>query len=143
MKITCGNNLKIESGQAVKMIAKHLYKNLGGAYKFESHANMCDVYFIVLYEVPRLQKWIGKADNPEEKKEYNALHEMKINLNITTYQNKVRVNLIEITPQERTLGYDCYKPELIQLDIIAAREKIWDKVKKRLEKEYQDYDFAF
>lgn len=140
MKILCKTDLKIQSGQAVKMIAKHIKKNLGGAYKLTVGANTCDVYFLIYYEVPKLHKLIGNSPGKEE---YNKVHEMHIDLNITTYQNKVRVNLIEITPEERTIGYDLYKPEIIQADIVKARELIWNKVQKRLEKAYGEYDFVF
>lgn len=140
MKILCKTDLKIQSGQAVKMIAKHMKKNLGGAYKLTVGANTCDVYFLIYYEVPKLHKLIGNSPGKEE---YNKVHEMHIDLNITTYQNKVRVNLIEITPEERTIGYDLYKPEIIQADIVKARELIWNRVQKRLEKAYEEYDFVF
>lgn len=140
MKILCKTELKIESGQAVKKIAKHLYKNLSGAYKFTTGSNTCDVYFLLYYEIPKLNKLIGPAENKED---YNAVHEMRINLNITTYQNKIRVNLIEITPEERTIGFDLYKPEIIQEDIIKARELIWSRVQKRISKAYENYDFVF
>lgn len=140
MKILCKTDLKIESGKAVKMIGKHLKKNLGGAYKLVMSANTCDVYFLIYYEVLKLHKLIGNSPGKEE---YNKVHEMHIDLNITTYQNKVRVNLIEITPEERTIGYDLYKPEIIQSDIVHARELIWSKVQKRLMKAYEGYDFAF
>lgn len=140
MKILCKTDLKIQSGQAVKMIAKHMKKNLGGAYKLTVGANTCDVYFLIYYEVPKLHKLIGNSPGKEE---YNKVHEMHIDLNITTYQNKVRVNLIEITPEERTIGYDLYKPKIIQDDIVKARELIWNKVQKRLEKAYEEYDFVF
>lgn len=140
MKILCKTDLKIQSGQAVKMIAKHMKKNLGGAYKLTIGANTCDVYFLIYYEVPKLHKLIGNSPGKEE---YNKVHEMHIDLNITTYQNKVRVNLIEITPEERTIGYDLYKPEIIQDDIVKARELIWNKVQKRLEKAHEEYDFVF
>lgn len=140
MKILCKTDIKVESGKAVKMIAKHLKKNLGGAYKLTVGANTCDVYFLIYYEVPKIHKLIG---NSPDKDEYNKVHEMHIDLNITTYQNKVRVNLIEITPEERTIGYDLYRPEIIQADIVQARELIWSKVQKRLMKAYENYDFVF
>lgn len=138
MNIVCGKGLTIQSGAAVNKIGKYLYKHLDGAYKFTHSPNMCDVYFLVLYQLPREKQIPGK-----QKEGYNDMHEMHVDLNITTYQNKIRVNLIEITEDERTIGYDLYKPELIQTDIEAAKEKIYQKVCKRLEKAYEEYDFIF
>lgn len=148
MMITCGkssnsnssnkNNLNIQSNAAVKKLAKFAYKNLAGAYKFDSKANECDVYFTVLYQVPLEDRVVKHFKDGS----YDV-QEMKIDLNITTYQNKVRVNLIELSPDERTLGYDRYEPELIQSDIQAAMKKVWDKIQKRLTKAYENYDFLF
>lgn len=118
---------KIPANLAVNKISKYLYKHLDGAFKFQVSANMCDIYFLLLYQVPGI---------PDVK-------EMHINLNVTTYQNKVRVNVIEVTPEERTLGFDCYEPELIQTDLEAAKKKIFDKVVKRVSKAYEKYDFIF
>lgn len=117
----------IPANLAVNKIGKYLYKHLDGAFKFKTSANTCDVYFLLLYQEP------GVCD----------VQEMHINLNITTYQNKVRVNAIEVTPEERTLGYDCYSPELIQTDLEAAKKKIFDTVVKRVSKAYEGYDFIF
>lgn len=138
MIITCktsGAQHKMQAGQQVNKIGQYLYKHIDGAFKIEKTGNMCDVYFMILYEIPKLQRRFG---HPEDRK----MHEMHINLNITTYQNKIRVNVIEVSPEERTLGSYVFLPEVMQ-DLETAKKLILDKVVKRVSKVYEDYDFVF
>lgn len=117
---------KLSANQQVNRVGKYIYKNLDGAFKFKTSSNMCDVYITLLYEVPSS----------------NDVKEMTLDLNITTYQNKLRVNIIELTPQERTIGYDLYKPEDL-MNLEEAKKTILQKVIKRISKAYEDYNFLF
>ena len=127
---------KIPAGQQVNRVGKYLKKHLDGAYSIKMSPNMCDVYVTLLYQIPYLQRIPGKG------KEYNGIHEMTLDINVTTYQNKVRVNVIELSPEERTLGFDCYSPEKLQ-NLEQAKELILNKIIKKVSKAYQDYDFVF
>lgn len=117
---------KLSANQQVNRVGKYIYKNLDGAFKFKTSSNTCDVYITLLYEVP------GSND----------VKEMTLDLNITTYQNKLRVNIIELTPQERTIGYDLYKPEDL-MNLEEAKKTILQKVIKRISKAYEGYNFLF
>lgn len=142
MKIFCkgntnkNNNQGLSPAQQVNRVGKYLYKNLDGAFKIEFSPNMCDVYVTLLYQLPYLDRIPGKG------REYNDVHEMTLNLNITTYQNKLRVNVIEMTDEERTLGHDTYSPEKL-INLSDAKDLIFNKVVKRVSKAYEDYDFIF
>lgn len=136
MKIIASNQTKLQAGQQVNRIGKYLYKNLDGAFKYKTSSNTCDVYFTLLYQIPYLQRIPGKG------KQYNDVHEMVIDLNVTTYQNKVRVNIVEMDPNERTLGYDVYLPEKLE-DLESAKKTILNKVIKKVSKAYENYDFLF
>lgn len=139
MKILCKSNKpqpKLQAGQQVNRVGKYLYKNLDGAFKIEHSPNMIDVYVTLLYQLPKLQRIPGKG------REYNDVHEMTLDINITTYQNKLRVNVIEMTPEERTLGYDCYSPEKLD-NLEDAKDMIFNRIVKKVSKAYQDYDFIF
>lgn len=120
--------------QLVNKLGKYLYKKLDGAYKYETSPNMCDVYVTILYQLPYLQRVPGKG------KEYNDVHEMTLNLNITTYGNKIRLNVIELTPDQKTLGHDVFPPEQLT-SLEAARDRIFDRVMYRVSKAYKDYEF--
>lgn len=135
-KSNSSNSTKIPTGQQVNRVGKYLYKNLDGAFKIEYSPNTCDVYVTLLYEVPYLQKIPGRG------REYNKVHEMTLDLNITTYQNKVRVNILETDENERTLGHNVYSPEVLE-NLQSARDIIYKNVVKHVSKAYAEYDFIF
>lgn len=123
---------KIPASQQVKRVGKYLYKNLDTAYNYESRSNEFDVYFTLYYQ--KIHPTLGIA--------INDIQEMNLNINITTYQNKVRVDIFEITPWERTLGYKLYSPEKLD-DLPSAMKMIWNDVVKTVSKSYKEYDFIF
>lgn len=122
---------QIPASQQVNRVGKYLYNQLDGAYKYVKSGNMYDVYCTLLYE---LKAEFGGIPND--------VQEMTININITTYQNKLRINTIEMTPQERTLGFDIMKPEELA-DLKQAMEIIIWKVGNRIRKAYKDYTILF
>ena len=138
MKIThtsikAANQQVLPASKQVKRIGQYLYKHIDGAYDFKSSSNKYDVYFLLLYELKKELRESGK-DYP--------VQEMRININVTTYQNKVRINIIELTPKERTIGFDLYTPEKVQ-DLQKAYPVIMEKIYKRIYKAYQDYYFLY
>lgn len=122
------------TSQQINAIGKYLYKHLGGAQSLKISPNMCDVYFIILYQLPYDKQYLKNG------REKNDVHEMLIDANITTYKNKIRVNTIEITPEEKTLGFDLFDPAISQ-DLELARSLIYQRVVKRVSKAYKDYIF--
>ena len=131
--IKAANQPVLPASKQVKRIGQYLYKHIDGAYDFNSSSNNYDVYFLLLYELKKELREPGK-DYPVE--------EMKININVTTYQNKVRINIIELTPKERTIGFDLYAPEKVQ-DLQKAYPVIMEKIYKRVYKAYEDYYFLY
>lgn len=127
MIILCNSKNTIPTSQMVNRLGKYLYNHLDGAFRYKKSGNTFDIYTTLLYEL---------------KEEYggvkNDVQEMTINISITTYQNKIRVNTIEVTPDERTLGYDLLKPELLD-DLDAAQSIIMTKVHKRIDKAYEHH----
>ena len=123
----------LPASKQVKRIGQYLYKHIDGAYDFKSYSNNYDVYFLLLYELKKELREPGK-DYP--------VQEMKININVTTYQNKVRIDIIELTPKERTIGFDLYTPEKVQ-DLQKAYPVIMEKIYKRIYKAYEDYYFLY
>lgn len=115
----------------VNKIGQYLYKHLDGAFKYKKDRNTYDVYVTLLYEL---------------KEEYggtkNDVQEMTINISITTYQNKIRVNTIEVTPQARTLGFDLFPIDKMY-DMRLAMDIIKWKVSKRIQKAYEHYIILF
>ena len=87
----------IPASKLVNMLGKYLYKHIDSAFKYNVSGNMNDIYFYVYYQRSRLNQDWTKPD------EYNDMHEMTINLNLTTYSNKISLNLIEVSPSDKTL----------------------------------------
>ena len=119
------------TSQLVNKIGKYLYNHIDGAFKYKKSSNMYDVYFTLLYQ---LKLEFGG--------EVNDVKEMTVNINITTYQNKIRVNVIEMTPEERTIGYDLFTPDKLQ-NLEEAKDLIFNRVVKRVSKAYENYIFLF
>ena len=126
-----------ETSNLVNKVGQYLYKNIDSAYKGIRSTNTYDVYFFVLYQIPFEQRIPGR-----NKEGYNDMHEMHINISLTTYQNKIRVNVTEISPKEWTFGYILIPPEKLK-NLDEARKLILDQVIKKLKKHYQDYDFLY
>lgn len=126
----------ISLNQYVNKLGKYLYNNLDGAFKLVKSSNTCDVYITLLYQLPKLQQIPGKG------KDYNDVHEMIINLSITTYQDKIRINIIEQDEYERTLGHLIYHTDFLS-DLKSAKSIIFKNVCKCISKHYSDYHFIY
>lgn len=121
------SDTKLQPEQQVNRIGKYLYKTIDGAYKIKFGVMTCDIYMIMYYQT---------SGNSE------SFKEMRIDINITTYQKKIRVNVIEMTDYEKTLGCSVYKPDQIKV-LSEARKLIYNDICKHISKAYSDYDFIF
>jgi len=118
---------KMSPAQTLNQVGRYLYKHIDGATKIKFSANQCDVYLTIYYQ-----------------KRYRAetFESMDIDINLTTYSNKLRVNVIEMDEWEKTLGSFTIKEE--ELDNLAfLNDKIYQNVCKYIVKEYSDYEFVF
>lgn len=133
--IVCGKSAKppkYQGGQAVNIIGKYLYKHIDGAYNMKKSANSIDLYFIVLYQKKEDLRTFSDND----------MHEMKLNISITTYDDKLRMNIIELSPEERTLGFNTFALNKFD-DLSSGYDLVMRTLEKRLNKYYEDYDFIF
>lgn len=115
------------SGSIVNKVGKYLKNNIDGAYKIKFSPMECEVTMRMYYQVP------GEPDTTDE---------MQFLLNITSYQNKVRVNITEDTAMEKSIGQVILTPEELN-NLTLAKRKILSKVKRFIEKEYSEYDFIY
>ena len=127
---------RIPASKAVNKVGKYLYKHIDGAYSYKVSVNTNDIYMVIYYQVPMMSM------RPGQKSQLSDLQEMHININVTTYQNKIRINMIEMSPDEVTLGFDVYPPEMLY-NLYEYRDKILDRIRMRLEKLYEGYEFIF
>lgn len=136
MKIECKSNQSLSANQQVNRVGKFLYKHIDGAFNYKKSSNMYDLYMTILYQLP------VESQDKSKGEEFNDLHEMTLDINVTTYLNKVRINIIEMTPEEKTIGYDLYEPEKLE-DLVKASEIILKKIHKRISREFREYEFLF
>lgn len=132
MKILCSSR-KFQGGQVVNKVGNYLYNHIDSAFKFEKYPNMYDVYFIVLYQISEENRTTHKDD---------AVHELPIDLNITTYQDKIRVNIIVQDEYEKTIGTKTFSYDKLD-DLEKLRQTVLSFVEKKVTKEYEEYDFLF
>ena len=131
MKIYIKSAQDIPASLQVNRIGKYLSKHLDGVYKTKKDRNTYDLYVHFIY-----QPFPEYTETP-------PINELDIIISITTYQNKIRVNTIELTPDERTLGFDLIDPKLMD-NLEEAKRYILNVVKKRVRKAYPDMiDFGF
>lgn len=137
MKIYCNNNQNHpQANQIVKRVGKYLYKHLESSYKIENTVNTTDVYISVYYQRKKKDQDWTKPNS------FNDMHEMKIDISITTYSNKIRINVIEMNPEEKTIGFNVYKPEFFD-NMGEAYKHIINNIKNHIEAEFIDYEFVF
>lgn len=115
------------NGSIVNKVGKYLKNNIDGAYKIKFSPMECEVTMRMYYQVPN---------------EPDTTDEMQFFLNVTSYQNKVRVNITEDTAMEKTIGQVVLTPEELK-DLNLAKRKILAKVRRFIEREYSEYDFIY
>lgn len=137
MKILCktSNNRKMQGGQYVNKVGRYLYEHLDGAFKVDKSPNMYDIWLTLLYQIP--SEYLTESE-----KEDVDVQELTLNLNVTTYDDKLRVNIIVEDEYEKTIGTKTFS--FAKLDNLEwLRLEILKFIRKKLEKEYEDYDFYF
>ena len=132
MKILVYGAQKLQGGQVVNKLGKYLYNHIDSAYRINNSANMVDVYFTVYYQLKEELRTESDKD----------MKVMSLYINLTTYSDKIRMNIVEISPREKTLGFNTFSINKFE-DLSSGYTLVMNTVKKRLAKEYQDYDFLF
>ena len=145
----------------VKRLGKYLKDNLTGVYKVQEPPNEYIIYTTVLYTIKEevrkeIEEHIQHLKDlyapytipPEVRKEIedsekklqeikDTVYDMNIYLNITTYGQYIRVNVIQLDEYEITLGYLRLEPkELISLPY--CKDKILNYTKRVIERKYKD-----
>lgn len=121
----------------VKRLGKYLKDNLTGVYKVEEPPNEYIIYTTILYQIdPEVRKMLKKYPKEFQGKEED-IYEMNIYLNITTYGQYVRVNVIQLDKYELTLGHLRLEPKEL-MSLPYCKDKIVNYVKRVIERKYKD-----
>lgn len=113
------------AAQTVNRMGKYLSKHLDGVYKTHKSANAYDIYVNFVY-----QSFPEYTESP-------PVQELNILIMITTYNKKIRIDTIELTPLERTLGFDLFPLELLT-NTEQGMYLILKSVKENLKKAYPE-----
>ena len=97
---------------------------------------MFDLYTVAYYQIPQL------SAKPGGETTYSDMYEMSFNINFTTYSNKIRVNIIELSPDEQTVGHFVVDSSKLQ-EMKPAKEYVMNKIYKILNKYFEGYEFIF
>lgn len=124
-----------EAGQLVNDLGVYFKSRTDGAYKIKKSSNMIDIWMVVYYQVPAMQI-------PGREKRTFPIEEMIININLTSYANKMRVNMIEVHPEEQTLGHFVIPTEKL-VDLEESRKEVLKRIYKRLDRLFEGYNFIF
>jgi hypothetical protein len=124
--IVAATEKKLQPGQIINQTGQYLYSHIDSAVKKKKSGNMFDVWFVVYYQ---------KIGDQEVK-------EMGINLNLATYSDKIRMNIIEVTPREKTLGQRIYDVKAFN-NIVLGSKKAFKDTQIIIQKAFTDYLFLF
>ena len=130
--------------QLVKSLGKYLFNHLSGATNYQVFNNNVEIDELILYQVPYeiIKKY--NLQNIDE----TDVKEMEIKIFITTYQNKIRMNLIAEDEYEVTLGHmtfnmDKYKDIDANKFFKIAKDKVESYIIRRLNAVFEGYEFLF
>lgn len=118
---------EIDPSQLVNRLGKYLYKHIDSAYKITYRPSTVDIYMYMYYQ---------------EHDVADSMQQINFIVNIATYAKKIRVNVIEDTEMENTIGHQVFWPDELK-DLPEAQKKIYDMVCHAVEREYSDYDFIY
>lgn len=141
---------QFNANSLVNPLGQYLFKNLDGATNFEKSSNMCEVTTIVLYQMPyEIRKKYNIPDS-----EATDVHEKELGINITSYNQKIRINILDNDENQETLGikvidlsipkYAKYQSQNLRVKLFELiKSEIEKFIKKKLEDKYQYYDFLY
>lgn len=117
----------MQPGNWIKKVGKYLNDHIDGAYKIAFHSMECEVFMRMYYQLPNVAE---------------SFDEMKFIISITSYQNKLRINLTEDTEMEKTIGQLILRPEELG-NLEEVRLRVLKMIKKAINKEFDQFDFIY
>lgn len=110
----------------VKKIAKYVWSRISGRTKLTFRPNESVIDMFLYYHT-------GRQEDPVE--------EVDIQLSLTAYSGKLRLNVINMSDNEKTLLHTTIDASGKEPEDI--RSEIMESVRRALSKEYTEYDFIF
>ena len=120
----------------IRNVSKYIYKHIGDPVKYTTRPQSISVFFTIYYQIPIA------GDRPGSPMQYGDVYDMIIEMNLVTYANKIRVNILEISPEEYTIGHKVYDPDEF-LNVSELQSLIIDDTYTAIKKRFEDYEFIF
>ena len=132
--IESNTNQVVSLNKLINQIGRYLYNHIDGALSYKTSTNHATVEMMILYQ-RKLEDRTGNQDEDD-------MHEMHLELDLTTYSDKIRLNIIRLDESEKTLG--SYTIRVDQpIDYTEVQNQVMSKVRKSLIKEYNMFEFIF
>ena len=134
--VICASN--VPASKLPGIVGKALYKRLDGAYSYKATSNTSEVKSTILYQIP-----VDVSNKYNlAKEERDQVNVMDVAISLTAYSNKVRVNVIELSPEEKTLGHKTFVSEKFS-NVQDGVQEVLAFVAKCVHKEFDGYDILF
>lgn len=118
--------------------AKSLYKKLDGAYDIKIGSTTADIKSTILYQIP--VEISDRYNLPKDTRD--TVNEMDVRISFATYSDKLRVEVIQLAPEEYTMGFKTFNSSTFDNTQVGI-QKVIKWVKSVIEKQYNGYEVLF
>ena len=134
--IVCSNKVNLPTIR--NSCAKSLYKKLDGAYDIKTNSTTAEVKSTILYQIPA--EVSDKYNLPDDTR--NTVNQMDVRIDLATYSDKLRVEVVQLAPDEYTMGFKTFNSSTFD-NVQKGIQKVFDWVKSTIEKQYSGYEVLF
>lgn len=127
----------MDASSLIKSLSKYLYNNIDNSYSYKIDSRYAEVMFTVLYTVP--DEIIEIYDLPIE---YGEVCQMDVMISFSPYSDSFRMEIVSLDEGNRTISFSKFKVDSFK-DPQNDFKKIYDKVFKILEREFEGYEFIY
>ncbi len=134
---------RLPKASQVRRLGDYLAKNkdknlrLTGVYMVKEPPNQYLIYTTIMYQIdPEVRKMLKRYQKEFQGKEED-IYEMNILINITTYEQYIRIYFVTLDEYETNLGYMRLSPEEL-MSLPYCKDKIQKFIKTKIEKKYAD-----
>lgn len=122
----------------VNTVGKSISKKLLGTLRKRKESNECIVDCTILYQIPK--EVSHRYMLPKEVRD--NVGEMDVQISVTTYSNKIRVNMVQLTPKQKTMGCKTFKVDTFN-NVQQGMKAVMTFIGKCVEREYPEYEVLF
>ena len=128
----------IEMNKICNTVSKSIKKRFDGAYKYKKSSNICELWSTILYQIP-------KEVSDRYDLDYDTRKDVKVMdvlIHFTSYSGKLRIEVTELSPNEKTIGFKTFKQSIFN-NMQKGVQSVYDFIKMSIEAEFNGYDILF